>query len=54
MTKYRPISLLSTFSKVLRKVMYKTFCRYMHTDNFIVPDTLALGKVCALKMQHSG
>jgi hypothetical protein len=37
MTNYRPISLLTTFSKVLEKVMYNRLSHHMHTNNISVP-----------------
>jgi hypothetical protein len=38
MTNYRPISLFTTFSKVLEKVMYNKLSHKMHTNNILVPE----------------
>jgi hypothetical protein len=36
MTNYRPILLLTTFSKVLEKVMYNRLSHHMHTNIILV------------------
>jgi hypothetical protein len=38
MTEYRPISLLTAFLKVLKKVMYNSLRHHMHTNNILVPE----------------
>jgi hypothetical protein len=38
MTNYRPISLLTVFSKVLEKIMYNRLSHHMHTNNILVPE----------------
>jgi hypothetical protein len=38
MTNYRPISLVTVFSKVLEKVMYNRLSQHMHTNNVLVPE----------------
>jgi hypothetical protein len=38
MTNYRPISLLTTFSKVLEKFMYNRLSHHMQTNNILVPE----------------
>jgi hypothetical protein len=52
MTNYRPVSLLTSFCKVL-EVMYNRLCLYMHTNNILEPEQFGLGKVYPLKMQDS-
>jgi hypothetical protein len=37
-TNYRPISLLTTFSKALEKVMNNRLSHHMHTNNILVPE----------------
>jgi hypothetical protein len=44
MTNYRPISLLTVFSKVLVKVMYNRFSHHIYTNNILVPELFASGK----------
>ena len=34
---YRPISLLSCFSKMLERIMYSLFYKYLTTENFFYP-----------------
>jgi hypothetical protein len=41
-TNYRPISLLTVSSKVLKKVIYNRLSHYMHTNNILVPETFGL------------
>jgi hypothetical protein len=38
MSNYRPISLLTTFSKVLEKVMHNRLRHYLQTNNILVPE----------------
>jgi hypothetical protein len=38
MKNYRPISLLTVFSKVLEKVMYNRLSHHKHTNNILVPE----------------
>jgi hypothetical protein len=38
MSNYRPISLLTTFSKVLEKVMHTRLIQYLQTNNVLVPE----------------
>jgi hypothetical protein len=38
MTNYRPISQLTVFSKLLKKVMYNRLSHHMHTNNILVPE----------------
>jgi hypothetical protein len=49
MSNYRPISLLTTFSKVLEKVMYNRLSHYLQTNNILVNRTS--GSPC---VGHSG
>jgi hypothetical protein len=44
MTNYRPISLLTIFSKVLEKVMYNRLNHYMHANNILVPEEFGFRK----------
>jgi hypothetical protein len=44
MSNYRPISLLTTFSKVLEKVMYKRLSHYMKTNKILVPEQFGFRK----------
>jgi hypothetical protein len=37
MTNYRPISLLTAFSKILEKVVYNQISHYMHANNILAP-----------------
>jgi hypothetical protein len=36
MSNYRPISLLTTFSEILQKVLYNRLSHYLHTNNILV------------------
>ena len=36
-TNYRPISLLSIFSKIIEKIMYERVCRFLETCNILYP-----------------
>jgi sarcosine oxidase/L-pipecolate oxidase len=38
MANYRPISVLTTFSKVREKVMYNRLSHHMQTNNILVPE----------------
>jgi hypothetical protein len=44
MTNYRPISLLTVFSKVLEKVMYNRLSHHMHSNNILVPEQFGFGQ----------
>jgi hypothetical protein len=44
MTDYRPISLLTTFSKVLEKVMYSRLSQHMCCNNILVPEQFGFRK----------
>jgi hypothetical protein len=44
MSNYRPISLLTTFSKVLGKVMHNSLSHYLQTNNILVPDQFGFRK----------
>jgi hypothetical protein len=44
MTNYRPITLLSTFSKVLEKFMYSRINQHMHCNNILVPEQYGFRK----------
>jgi hypothetical protein len=44
MSNYRPISLLTTFSKVLKKVMYNRLSHYLQTNNILVPEQFCFRK----------
>jgi hypothetical protein len=44
MTNYRPISLLTTFSKVLEKIMYNWLSHHMQTNNILVPEQFGFRK----------
>jgi hypothetical protein len=44
MTNYRPISLLTNFSKVLEKVMYNRLSHHMHINNILVPEQFGFRK----------
>jgi hypothetical protein len=38
MANYRPIFLLTVFSKVLEKIMYNRLSHHIHTNNILVPE----------------
>jgi hypothetical protein len=44
MSNYRPISLLTTFSKVLEKVMHNRLIHYLHPNNILVPEEFGFRK----------
>jgi hypothetical protein len=44
MTNYRPISLLTTFSKVLEKIIYNSLNHHMQTNNLLVPEQFGFRK----------
>jgi hypothetical protein len=50
MSNYRPISLLTTFSKVLEKVMCSRLS-HLQTNNILVPEQFGFRTEYALKMQ---
>ena len=35
---YRPISLLTSFSKIIEKIIYKRLCSYLNDNNILVDD----------------
>jgi hypothetical protein len=43
-TNYRLVSLLTTFSKVLEKVMYNRLSHHMHTNNILVMEQFGFRK----------
>jgi hypothetical protein len=43
-TNYRPISLLTTFSKVFEKIMYSGLSHHMQTNNILVPEQFGFRK----------
>jgi hypothetical protein len=44
MSNYRPISLLTTFSKILEKVMHNRLSHYLQINNILVPEQSGLRK----------
>jgi hypothetical protein len=52
MSNYKPTSLLTTFFKVLEKVMHNRLSHYLQTNDITVQNNLASGKEHPLKMQH--
>jgi hypothetical protein len=44
MSNYRPISLLTTFFKVLEKVMHNRLNQYLQTNNILVPEQFGFRK----------
>jgi hypothetical protein len=44
MSNYRPISLLTTFSKLIENVMYNRISHYLKADNILVPEQLGFRK----------
>jgi hypothetical protein len=44
MANYRPFSLLTTFYKVLEKVMYNRLSHHMQTNNILVPEQFGFRK----------
>jgi hypothetical protein len=38
LTNYRPISLLTVFSKVLENVTYNRLSQHMHTNSILIPE----------------
>jgi hypothetical protein len=45
MTNYRPISLLTTFYKVLEMVMYNRLSQHMHCNDIMVPEQFGFRKL---------
>jgi len=54
-TNYGPISLLTIFSKVLKKAMHSRFSHHLHTNNIPVTESTVKrkGKGCQQKIQPS-
>ena len=50
-TNYRPISLLSIFSKIIEKIMYERVYRFLETCNILYPLSLVFVKNILLFMQ---
>jgi hypothetical protein len=50
MTNYRPTALLTTFSKVLEKVMYNRLRHHMHINITLVPEQFGFRKAYPLKI----
>jgi hypothetical protein len=44
MSNYRPVSVLTTFYKVLRKVMHNRLSHYFQADNILVPEQCGFRK----------
>jgi hypothetical protein len=44
MTNYRPISLLTVFSKVFEKAMHSRLSQHLHTNNILVTEQHGFGK----------
>jgi hypothetical protein len=44
MTNYRPISLLTSFSKVLERVKCNWLSHHVHTNNILVPEQFCFRK----------
>jgi hypothetical protein len=44
MTNYMPVSLLTTFSKVLEKVTYNRLSHNIHTNSMLVPEQFGFRK----------
>jgi hypothetical protein len=44
MSNYRPISLLTTFSKILEKVMYNRLSNYLQINNILVSEQFGFRK----------
>jgi hypothetical protein len=44
MSYYRPISLLTTFSKVLEKVMHNRLSHYLQNNDILVPEQCGFRK----------
>jgi hypothetical protein len=44
MTNYRPISLLTAFSKIFEKAMYSRLNHHLHTNNKLVPEQFGFRK----------
>jgi hypothetical protein len=44
MSNYRPISLLTIFSKILEKVMYNWLSHYLQANNIQVPEQFGFWK----------
>ena len=50
MANYRPISVLSCFSKILERIMYNCLYSYLNDDNLFFQKQLASRKVISLTM----
>jgi hypothetical protein len=53
MTNYRPISLLTAFSKILEKAVYNEVSHYMHTNNILAPEQLGFKKGTSTEKAYS-
>jgi hypothetical protein len=51
MSNYRPISPLTTFSKVIENVMYNKSSDYLKANNILVAEWFVSGKECPPKTQ---
>jgi hypothetical protein len=49
MSNYEPISLLTTFSKVLEKVMHDRLSHYLQINNILVPEQFLFMKEISIE-----
>ena len=50
LSKYRPISLLTSFSKIIEKIIYKRLYKYLNVNNILAPEQFGFRKKSSTDM----